>query len=214
MVLSSVSSEAFARLLAAGPLALDDREAVQLAAGLTPGQVEAVFDEFGSLPEALGASLADLRRRVPVRSAARVILLRDVARRLIVAPLKTRSVLSGWEAVADYLRVVLKGLPREQLRGLFLDGRNRLIRDEALGEGTVDAVAAYPREILRRAMELNASAIVLAHNHPAGDPAPSAADIEMTRQVAEAGRVLRISLHDHILVAGETLTSFRRLGLL
>jgi DNA repair protein RadC len=214
MVVSLASPEALARLLAAGPLALDDREALGLASGLNAGQVEAVFDEFGSLPEALGATLADLRRRLPARPAARVVLLRDVARRLVVEPLKTRPVLSGWDAAGDYLRVVLKGLPREQLRGLFLDRRRRLIRDEALGEGTVDAVAAYPREILRRALELNASGVLLAHNHPAGDPAPSAADIEMTRQVVEAGRALRITVYDHIVVAGETLTSFRELGLL
>jgi DNA repair protein RadC len=195
-------------------MALDDREVLQVAAGLSAGQAEAVFDEFGSLPEALGATVADLRRRIAAPQAARVALLRDVARRLVAQPLKTRSVLSGWDIVADYLRVVLKGLAREQLRGLFLDGRNRLVRDEALGDGTVDAVAAYPREILRRALELNASAIVLAHNHPAGDATPSAADLDMTRQVVDAGRALCISLHDHFLVAGEAVTSFRKLGLL
>ena len=214
MVRSSPQSEALARLLASGPAALDDREVLQVAAGLTAGQAEAVFDEFGSLPEALGATVADLRRRIAAPQAARVVLLRDVARRLVAQPLKTRAILNGWDAVADYLRVVLKGLGREQLRGLFLDRRNRLMRDEALGDGTVDAVAAYPREILRRALELNASAIVLAHNDPAGDATPSAADVDMTRQVVEAGRALRISLHDHFVVAGETVTSFRKLGLL
>lgn len=124
----SPHSESFARLLAAGPLALDDREALQLAAGLSASQVDALFDEFGSLPEALGATPAELARRLPAGQAARLPLLRDLARRLAVAPLRSRAVLSGWEAVADYLRVVLAGLPREQLRGLFLDKRNRLIR--------------------------------------------------------------------------------------
>jgi DNA repair protein RadC len=214
MVTSPLPSEALVRLLAAGPLVLDDREALQLAAGLSAGQTEAIFDEFGSLPEALGATAADLERRLPPPCAARVVLLRDVARRLMVQPLKARTVLGGWDAVADYLRIVLKGLPREQLRGLFLDGRNRLIRDEALGDGTVDAVAAYPREILRRALELNASAVVLAHNHPAGDATPSVADLEMTRQVVEAGRALRISVQDHFLIAGDAVISFRKLGLL
>lgn len=211
---SNLESEPLARLLSAGAGALDDREVLQVAAGLTAGEAEALFDEFGSLPEALAATAAELSRRISPRRAARVALLRDVARRLTVQPLRSRLGLGDWAAVADYLRVVLKGLPREQLRGLFLDKRNRLIRDEALGDGTIDAVAAYPREILRRALELNASAIVLAHNHPGGDATPSAADLEMTRQVSDAGRALRIALHDHVLVAGETVTSFRRLGLL
>lgn len=211
---SSPESECFTRLLSAGSSALDDREVLQVAAGLTAGEAEAVFDEFGSLPEALAATVDDLRRRISGPKAARVALLRDVARRLLAQPLRARAVLSSSVAVADYLRAVLKGLPREQLRGMFLDKRNRLIRDEALGSGTVDHVPVYPREILRRALELNASAIILAHNHPAGDPTPSSADIAMTREVAEAGRALRIAIHDHLLVAGDTIVSFRAMGLL
>ena len=97
---------------------------------------------------------------------------------------------------------------------LFLDHRNRLIRDEVMGAGTVDAAPVYPREVLRRALELDAAAIVLAHNHPGGDPAPSGADIESTRQVVEAGRALRIAVHDHFLVADQRVVSFKALGLL
>lgn len=210
----SPRSECFVRLLSAGSSALDDREVLQVAAGLTAGEAEAVFDEFGSLPEALAATVDDLRRRISGPKAARLALLREVARRLLAQPLRARPVLSSSATVEDYLRAVLKGAPREQLRALFLDKRNRLIRDEALGSGTVDHVPVYPREILRRALELNASAVVLAHNHPAGDPTPSFADIAMTREVVEAGRALRIAVHDHLFVAGESVVSFRALGLL
>lgn len=203
-----------ARLLTSGPQALDDAEALQVAAGLAPAVAAALFAEFGSLPEVLAASPAALARTASAPAAARIALVKDLTRRLLVAPLRSRPVLSGWQAVADYLSVVLAGRGREQLRGLFLDKRNRLIRDEVLGEGTVDHVPVYPREIVRRALELDASAVVLAHNHPGGLETPSAADIASTRQVVEAGRLLRIAVHDHFLVADQKVVSFRGLGLL
>lgn len=210
----SSNAEALARLVASGPDALDDPEALQVAVGLGADACAALFAEFGSLPQVLAASPAALARCVSARQAARVVLLKDVARRLLAAPLRARPVLSGWAPVADYLRLVLAGRTREQLRGLFLDKRNRLIRDEVLGEGTVDHVPVYPREIVRRALELDASAVVLAHNHPGGLGVPSAADVDSTRQVIEAGRVLRIAVHDHFLVADQSVVSFRSLGLL
>lgn len=208
------STELRARLLTSGPLALDDIEALQLAAGLSGADARAVIDEFGSLPEALAAGASALSRPLSPSAAARVTLVRDLARRLLEAPLRARPLLTGWSQLCDYLRAVLRGLPREQLRVLFLDARNRLIRDEVMAEGTVDHVPVYPREILRRALELNASALVLAHNHPANHPTPSDADIAATRQVSEAGRPLRITLHDHVLVTADQVVSFRGLGLL
>lgn len=208
------STEAFARLVAAGPAALDDQEALEVAAGLSAGHAAALFAEFGSLPEILAAPAPALSRLAPVAAAARLVLLKDIGRRLLAAPLRQRPVLSGWDAVADYLRGALAGHAREQLVGLFLDKRNRLIRDEILGEGSVDHVPVYPREIMRRALELNASALILAHNHPGGQTAPSTADVEAARQVIEAGRLLRIAVHDHFLVADQRVVSFRDLGLL
>jgi len=208
------SAEIARRLRDAGPLSLDDAEALQLLCGLRPGEAEALLAAFGSLAEVLAADAAALGRIVSPDRAGRLRLARDLARRLLASPLRERPFLSGWTAVADYLRAVLRGLTREQLRVLFLDRRNRLIRDEVMGEGTVDHVLVSPREVLRRALELNASAVVLAHNHPGGDPAPSAADVESTRLVAEAGRALRISVHDHFLVAGERVASFKAMGLL
>lgn len=210
----SINAEAVARLLTSGPDALDDEEALQVAIGLGAAESTALFAEFGSLPEVLAASPAALARTASALQAARIALLKDVARRLLAAPLRTRPVLTGWDAVADYLRAVLAGRSREQLRGLFLDKRNRLIRDEVLGEGTIDHVPVYPREIMRRALELDAGAVVLAHNHPGGLDVPSAADVDSTRQVIAAGRLLRVAVHDHFLVADQKVVSFRSLGLL
>jgi len=104
--------------------------------------------------------------------------------------------------------------PRGQFRVLFLDRKNQLIADEAMNEGTVDHAPVYPREVVRRALELSASALILAHNHPSGDPTPSQADIAMTREVIEAAKVLRLSVHDHVIVGRDGLTSFRAQGLI
>lgn len=202
------------RLSASGPEGLDDAEALQLASGASPEQVRALLDEFGSLPQVLAASPAALRRFVRPAAAGRLALARDLAQRLLRAPLRERPVLSSWSALIDYLRAGLAGRSRERFHVLYLDKKNRLIRDEIEGEGTVDHAPVYPREILRRALELDASALILAHNHPAGDPTPSSADVEMTRQVVEAARALRISVHDHVVVGGEGVASFRALGLL
>lgn len=179
-----------------------------------PGWAERLLDRFGSLPEVLGASLAELRREAPPGLALEVALLRDLQRRALEAPLRVRPVLADLARVSAYLRTLLAAEGREQFRVLFLDKGHRLVRDELMGHGTVDHAPAYPREILRRALELNAAGVVLAHNHPGGDPHPSAADIDLTLQVVAAGRALRIVVHDHLLVAGEAVVSFRRLGLL
>lgn len=202
------------RLSASGPEGLDDAEALQLASGASPEEVRVLLDEFGSLPQVLAASPAALRRFVRPAAAGRLALARDLAQRLLRAPLRQRPVLGSWSALIDYLRAGLAGRSRERFHVLYLDKKNRLIRDEIEGEGTVDHAPVYPREILRRALELDASALILAHNHPGGDPTPSSADVEMTRQVVEAARALRISVHDHVVVGGEGVASFRALGLL
>lgn len=211
---AATAPELSQRLSASGPEGLDDAEALQLASGASPEQIRALIDEFGSLPQVLAASPGALRRFVRPAAAARLALARDLAQRLLRAPLRERAVLSSWSALIDYLRAGLAGRSRERFHVLYLDRKNRLIRDEIEGEGTVDHAPVYPREILRRALELDASALILAHNHPAGDPTPSVADIDMTRQVVEAARALRISVHDHVVVGGEGVASFRALGLL
>ena len=122
--------------------------------------------------------------------------------------------LSSSSAVAGYLRILLAGLAREQFWVLFLDCKNQLIASEMLAEGTVDHAPVYPREVLRRALELNSSNLILVHNHPSGDPSPSRPDIEMTRQVIEAAKALRIGVHDHMIVGREKVVGLRAEGLI
>jgi DNA repair protein RadC len=122
--------------------------------------------------------------------------------------------ISSWAALCAYLKVDMGGLGRERFRVLFLDTKNNLMADEIMGEGTVNAAPAYPREIMRRALELDAAAVILVHNHPSGDPTPSAADIETTRQCIDAGKALRIAVHDHVVVGANAVASFRALGLI
>lgn len=207
------------RAEAGGLASLPEAEVLQLllarVAGARAGETaRRLLDRFGSLPEVLGAPLPELRQAAPDAAARELRRLHELMTLALQLPFRRRPVLSSHSAVHAYLRLAMAARPREQFRVLFLDRRNRLIADEVMAEGTVDHAQAYPREILRRALELNAAAVLLAHNHPAGDPTPSAADIETTRQVVEAARALRITVHDHLVVAGEGVASFRGLGLL
>lgn len=128
--------------------------------------------------------------------------------------LKGRQIMSSWTAVIDYLRSVMAFEPREQFRVLFLDKRNALIADEVLGHGTVDHVPVYPREVLRRALELNACTMILVHNHPSNDTTPSRADIAMTEALIGACNVMGIAIHDHIIVGRSGHSSLKALGLM
>jgi DNA repair protein RadC len=202
------------QVLRPGDVGLDDLEALALLCDLNEAQAYGLLAAFGSLPEVLGAPAAELVRVAGRRAAVRVRLVQELARRQLARPLRVRPVIASSGGLQAYLRATLTGAPREQFRVLFLDKKNRLIADERMGDGTVDHAPVYPREVMRRALELNASAVVLAHNHPSGDAAPSAADIDMTRQVMEAGRPLRITVHDHVVVGGQETASLRTMGLL
>ena len=125
-----------------------------------------------------------------------------------------RPVLSSWNAVLDYVRVSMGFENIEQFRVLFLDKKNALLADEVQQKGTIDHTPLYPREVIRRSLEIGASAIILVHNHPSGDPTPSPADIDMTREVAEAGAKLGVTVHDHIIVARTGHVSLKSKGLL
>jgi DNA repair protein RadC len=127
---------------------------------------------------------------------------------------KRRQVLSSWTAVLDYCRTAMAFAEREQFRILFLDKRNQLIVDEVQQVGTVDHTPVYPREVVKRALELSATAIILVHNHPSGDPTPSRADIEMTRQIAEVAKPLGVAVHDHIIVGRNGHVSLKGMGLM
>lgn len=128
--------------------------------------------------------------------------------------LKGRQLLTSWDLVVDYLKSAMAFEPREQFRVLFLDKKNKLISDEVMQVGTVDHVPVYPREIGRRAIELGATAIILSHNHPSGDPSPSSADISMTKQIVSVMGVLGISVHDHVIVGRDATISLKQLKMM
>jgi len=207
-------AEITARAAGFGPRALDDAEILQVLCGVGEAQALDLLAAFGSLPEVWGAPFADLARAAGAGAAVRLKLAQEAARRALAQPLRARTVIGSWSAVFAYLRTAHVGAPREQFRVLFLDKRNRLIADEVMGEGTVDHAPVYPREVMRRALELNASAVIVAHNHPGGDPTPSQADITVTGELVAAGRALRIAVHDHILVAGDETVSFKTQGVM
>jgi DNA repair protein RadC len=177
---------------------------------------KALLARFGSLSGVLGASLSDLRQVAGVGEAVALDLklMQEAALRMGRETLSKRPMISSWSALLDYVRVQLAHEAREQFRVLFLDKKNQLIADEMLGSGTVDHAPVYPREVARRALELSACATILLHNHPSGDPAPSSADVDMTRQIVEALRPLRISVHDHLVVGRDGVASFKALGLI
>ncbi|WP_293905053.1 DNA repair protein RadC [Phenylobacterium sp.] len=171
---------------------------------------------FGSLGAVLGATPEDLRTVTGVGEALALDLklMHEVTLRAAREKVVRRPVISSWNALLAYVKTALAHEAREQFRVLFLDKKNQLIADEVMNRGTVDHAPVYPREVVRRALELSASAVILVHNHPSGDPTPSPADIDMTRQVAEAGRTLRIAVHDHLVVGRDGVASFKALGLL
>ena len=141
-------------------------------------------------------------------------VLEAAARRIAKGAVSKRPVLSSWTAVLDYCRTAMAFAEREQFRLLFLDKRNALIADEVQQSGTVDHTPVYPREVVRRALELSASALILVHNHPSGDPTPSSADVSMTREIIDVAKPLGISVHDHIIVGREGHASLKGLRLI
>ena len=176
---------------------------------------KALIARFGGLGAVLGAEPEALRtvKGVGPGVALDLSLVQEAALRVAREQARKRTVISSWTALLAYARVAMAHEPREQFRVLFLDKKNQLLGDEVMNEGTVDHAPVYPREVMRRALEFSASAVILVHNHPSGDPSPSAADVEMTRQVVEAGRSLKIAVHDHLVVGREGVASFKALGL-
>jgi DNA repair protein RadC len=184
--------------------------------GDTKPLAKALLARFGSFAEVLGAP-EHLLREVKGVGEAVAADLKSVAaagRRMARSAVVGRTVLGSWTQVLDYCRAAMAFEPREQFRILFLDKKNQLIGDEVQQTGTVDHTPVYPREVLRRAIELSATAIILVHNHPSGDPTPSRADIDMTKAVIEALRPLGISVHDHIIVGRNGNASLKGLQLI
>ena len=145
---------------------------------------------------------------------AEIKIVQAAAGRLARGQAKKRTVLSSWSAVLDYCRTTMAFSDKEQFRIIFLDKRNQIIADEVQQTGTVDHTPVYPREVVKRGLELSATALILVHNHPVGDPTPSRADIQMTQQIVEIAKPLGISVHDHIIVGKEGHASLKGLKLI
>ena len=209
------------RFMTYGPSALDEGDTLALilsrcsiVGASAVGAADALMARFGGLGRIFGAPEPELAQVIGVPAARELGLLHGLLLRVLEHPLRKREVLTSSSAVHAYLRARLGALPREEFRVLYQDKKNQLIVDELLGAGTVDHAPVYPREVVRRAIELGASAMILAHNHPSGDPTPSGPDVEMTKQIVAAAKVLGITVHDHIIVAGDQLASLRALGLM
>ncbi len=175
----------------------------------------ALITDFGGLAGVAAADAAALARTgLPPGAVAGFASVRALAVAMGRAEACRRPVLSSWSALLSYLRISLAHAPREQFRALYLNKRNILIREELRADGTVDHAPVYPREVVRRALELSATALILVHNHPSGDPTPSRADIDMTKRIIDAARVFDITVHDHVIVGPEGTKSLRTLGLM
>lgn len=211
----------------ANPDALPDYEILELllAAAIprrdTKPLAKALIDEFGGYAEVLAAPVDVLEAfpsvggtRISATVAAYLKVAEHGAQRLARLKVMDRPVIGAWDQLLDYCNAVMGRLPTEQFRLLFLDRKNVLIADELQQKGTVDHTPLYPREVVKRALDLHASALIMVHNHPSGDPAPSKADIEMTRQVREALKSVQIVLHDHLIIGRKGHASFKSLGLL
>lgn len=211
-----------ARLLEGGPDGFHDYELLEYVLALAiPRQdvkplAKELLHQFGDLPTLLAASPGELMRVKGVGETVAAALkftealsVRQLQRKALEKPL-----LSNMTAVVDYLHARLAHEMTEEFRVLFLDNKNRLLRDEKFGEGTVNQAPAYPREIVKRAIELQASAILLVHNHPSGDPTPSRDDAQLTRAIADAAKPLGIQVHDHLVIARTGHRSLRAEGLM
>lgn len=177
---------------------------------------KALLTRFGSMTGVMAASLSELKSVAGVGQtvALDLKLAHEAAVRMGREEVARRTVITSSSQLHAYVRLAMAHESREQFRVLFLDKKNQLIADEVMHQGTVDHAPAYPREILRRALELAASAVILVHNHPSGDPSPSGADISMTREILDAARALRIAVHDHLVVGRQGVASFKALGLM
>ena len=211
-----------ARFDEAGPGALADYELLELFLFRTiPRQdtkplAKALLAKFGTLAGVLGAPaqrIAEVKGAGPA-VAADLKTAQALFERASKGEFKQRTVIGSWSQLVNYCRMAMAHAPREQFRVLFLDVKNQLIADEVMNEGTVDHAPVYPREIARRALELSAAAVILVHNHPSGDPKPSAADIAITRDIVDAAAAISVKVHDHLVIGRERVESFKSLGLL
>ena len=210
------------RLFEGGPDALLDHELVEYLLALTLPRrdtkplAKKLINDFGGFGELLAADAEAIMRigDVTEGAAAAIKIAQAAALRLLESRFKDRPVLGSWQALLDYLHADMAHHPIERVRVLFLNAKNMVIRNEPMWEGSVDEAAVHVREVIKRALEYQATALILVHNHPSGDPAPSQQDIRLTRHLVEAGRLLRISVHAHIIVGTKGHSSLRAMGLI
>lgn len=210
------------RLLGGGSEALADYEVLEylLFAAIRQGDTKPIakrlIERFGSLAGALNAepgALAEVKG-MGETSAAALKAVALAARRMARNQVQSKPVLGSWQALLDYLTVDMAHLNVERVRVLFLNAQNRLIQDHHVGDGSIDEAAIHPREVIKRGLDIGATALILVHNHPSGNPEPSRADVQITNRIAEAGRLLGITVHDHVIVGREGHVSLRAKGLI
>lgn len=210
------------RFVASGGDALPDYELLELLLFRSlPRQdtkpvAKALIDKFGSFAEVLSADPKRLQevKGIGEKVATELKLVHAAAIRLAQAEAVERTKIGSWSGLIAYCRAAMAYETTEQFRILFLDRKNQIIADEVQQQGTVDHTPVYPREVVKRALELSSTAIILVHNHPSGDPTPSRADIDMTAKIIEAAEKLGITVHDHVIVGRDGHASFKALGLI
>lgn len=211
-----------ARFVRSGADACEDYELVEmlLFAAIPRRDVKPLakdlLRQFGSIAGLLAADPQDLAKvkGLSENSAALIKLVHALTQRMLIGDVEQKPILGSWKKLVDYCHVAMAHEKREQFRVLFLNRKNQLIADEVQQVGTVDHAPVYPREIVRRALELGATAMILVHNHPSGDPSPSDSDISMTAEIIRAARALDVMVHDHLIIAKSGHVSFKALGLL
>lgn len=209
------------RVLKAGTEPLADYELLELLLFYSIERIDTkplakrLLERFGTLGDVFAAEPAQLREfEIDQRTLVHFKAMREAGRRLAERKVKDMPILTNWQQLIDYCHAALAHEKTEQFRILFLDTKNVLIADEVQQRGTIDHTPVYPREVVKRALALNAAALILVHNHPSGDPKPSREDIEMTREIKSAAGALGISIHDHLVIGRKGHASFRSLGLL
>jgi len=209
------------RLLDAGPNGFHDYELVEYLLTLTIPRVDTkplakrLIDDFGGIGPLLQANTDTLRREgLTDPTIAALKIAEATALRLLESRIENRPVLSSWDALGDYLDAKMAHRRTEEVRILFLNAKNMLIANEALWQGSVDEASVHVREVIARAIALGATAIIIVHNHPSGDPSPSQQDIRLTRDLVEAGRHMKITVHDHVIVGAQGRSSMRAMGLI
>jgi len=209
------------RLLDAGPQGFHDYELIEYLLALTIPRIDTkplakrLIDDFGGIGALLSASAGQLRREgLTDATIAALKIAEATALRMLEARIEGQPVLSSWDALGDYLHAQMAHRRTEEVRILFLNAKNMLIANEALWQGSVDEASVHVREVIARAIALGATALIIVHNHPSGDPSPSQQDIRLTRDLVEAGRHMKVTVHDHVIVGATGRTSMRAMGLI